>query len=61
MYTAPVKDLDFALHRVLDAGALSSTAHFADYSEDVGLAVLEEAGRFATQVLEPLNVIGDRT
>src|SRR5689334_18857510 len=61
MYTAPVKDLDFALHRVLDAGALSSSVRFAEYSEDLGTAVLEEAGRFAVEVLEPLNVSGDRT
>ena len=61
MYTAPIKDLDFALHRVLDAGALASTALFAEYSEEVGAAVLEEAGRFAGEVLEPLNTVGDRT
>jgi len=60
MYTPPVKEVNFALHRVLDAGALSGTTRYADYSEDVGSAVLEEAGRFASEVLEPLNVVGDR-
>jgi len=60
MFTAPVKDLDFALHRVLDAGALSGTPKFTEYSEEVGAAVLEQAGRFANEVLEPLNAVGDR-
>ncbi len=61
MYTAPIKDLNFVLHSVLDLEALNKTSRFSDYSIDVGTAVIEEAGKFASEILEPLNVIGDRT
>jgi len=60
MYTAPIKDLNFVLHTVLNANALSSTTRYAEYSADVGTAILEEAGKFATDVLDPLNASGDR-
>ncbi|MES1192459.1 MAG: acyl-CoA dehydrogenase [Steroidobacter sp.] len=61
MYSAPIKELNFALHAVLDAGSLNKTGRYAEYAEDVGIAVLEEAGKFASEVLDPLNASGDRT
>ncbi len=33
---------------------------YGDLTEDVVDAVLEEAGKFATEVIAPLNVVGDR-
>ena len=59
MYRAPVAEIAFALkhvagmNRALEAGALG------DLSEDVVDAVLEEAGRFATEEIAPLNKVGD--
>ncbi len=58
-YTAPIKDMQFVLHEVLrlpEAGI----AGYADLDADFTGAVLEEAGRFASEVLAPLNAVGDR-
>lgn len=60
MYAAPIKDLNFVLHAVLDAGSLSKTARYSEYAEDVGTAVIEEASKFAAEVLDTLNTTGDR-
>ena len=58
-YSAPINDLRFALHDVLKADRLFADIGFADATADIIDAVLEEAGRFTTSVLSPLNAIGD--
>jgi alkylation response protein AidB-like acyl-CoA dehydrogenase len=60
MYQAPLRDLRFVLHELLDTQRLTSTEVFADYSAELADSVLNEAARFAEQVLEPLNQSGDR-
>ncbi|WP_269791650.1 acyl-CoA dehydrogenase C-terminal domain-containing protein [Stenotrophomonas sp. Iso1] len=60
-YKAPVTDLRFALHDVLKAESLFAAMGLEDASADVIDAVLEEAARFSTAVLAPLNAIGDET
>ncbi len=60
MYSAPVKDLRFVLQRLLDLAALTRLPRFADYSPEVAEEILSAAGRFASEVLEPLNAAGDR-
>ena len=60
-YKAPLNDLRFALHDVLKAESLFAAMGLEDASADVIDAVLEEAGRFSTSVLAPLNAIGDQT
>jgi alkylation response protein AidB-like acyl-CoA dehydrogenase len=60
MYRAPLKDLGFVLHRLLDDGQLSKCVRFADYSAELGDTILQEAGKFAENVLEPLCKSGDR-
>jgi alkylation response protein AidB-like acyl-CoA dehydrogenase len=56
-YRAPVADIAFALKHGADlAHALAETEIGADGVE----AVLQEAGRFADEIIAPLNVIGDR-
>jgi len=59
MYRAPLREMRFVLEELLEAGTLSACPHFAEYSNDLGRSVLEEAGRFAESVLEPLNRSGD--
>ena len=58
-YTAPIKDMQFILHDVLKA----SQADIPGYDElepDFTGAVLEEAGKISSEVLAPLNVVGDK-
>jgi len=58
-YTAPVKDMQFILHEVLDLSG-QDIPGYADLDADFTGAVLEEAGKIATDVLTPLNQVGDR-
>jgi acyl-CoA dehydrogenase len=60
MYQAPVRDLRFVLHELLDTRVLENSPELPDYSAELADSVLTEAGRFAEQVLEPLNQSGDR-
>ena len=55
-YRAPVADIAFTLKH----GAGAALANQSDLSEQDIDAVLAEAGRFATDVIAPLNAPGDR-
>jgi alkylation response protein AidB-like acyl-CoA dehydrogenase len=57
-YRAPVADIAFTLKH--GAGLAPLLAQGGELTADDVDAVLEEAGRFATDVIAPLNVIGDR-
>jgi acyl-CoA dehydrogenase len=59
-YRAPVSDIAFALKHAAGFKQALDDGIYGDLSEDVVDAVLEEAGKFATDILAPLNIIGDR-
>jgi len=59
-YRAPLADLAFCLEEFADLPGLMGLPGFADLSGDVTQAILEEGGRFASEVLAPLNAPGDR-
>src|SRR5580700_781597 len=59
-YRAPVADIAFALKHATGFGPALTEGLYGDLTEDLVDAVLGEAGRFATDVLAPLNTIGDR-
>jgi alkylation response protein AidB-like acyl-CoA dehydrogenase len=48
-----------ALNHGAGLQAAVKAGHYGDFDHDIAAAVLEEAGRFASDVLAPLNVIGD--
>src|SRR5450432_538599 len=56
-YRAPVADIAFALKH---GAGLAPVLAKSELGEDGVDAVLEEAGRFATDVIAPLNAVGDR-
>ncbi len=59
-YRAPVADVVFLLNDVLDWERHSSLPGFADASPDVIEAILGEIAKLAEEVLQPLNLTGDR-
>ncbi|PZR00641.1 MAG: acyl-CoA dehydrogenase [Cereibacter sphaeroides] len=58
-YAAPVKDMQFLLHDVLKVQQ-ADIPGYADLDAAFTSAVLEEAGKLASDVLAPLNATGDR-
>jgi alkylation response protein AidB-like acyl-CoA dehydrogenase len=58
-YTAPVKDMQFILHDVLNVTG-ADVPGYADLDAGFTAAILEEAGKIARDVLAPLNASGDR-
>jgi alkylation response protein AidB-like acyl-CoA dehydrogenase len=58
-YRAPINDMLLALNHGAGLNAAVVAGHFGDYDSEITAAVLEEAGRFATDVLAPLNRVGD--
>ena len=59
IYTAPVRDIQFVLHEMLDISA-QQIPGYADLDRDFTEAVLDAAGKLAAEVLAPLNAVGDR-
>ncbi|WP_439138431.1 acyl-CoA dehydrogenase C-terminal domain-containing protein [Roseicyclus sp.] len=57
-YTAPSKDMQYVLHDVLDIAA-SDIPGYGDLDRDFTAAILDEAGKIASEVLAPLNPVGD--
>jgi alkylation response protein AidB-like acyl-CoA dehydrogenase len=57
-YTAPLKDMQFILHDVLNASE-QDIPGYAELDRDFTGAVIEEAGKLASDVLMPLNAVGD--
>jgi len=60
-YTPPIRDMQFLLYEVLDAIAqLKAQPAHAEIDAQTINSVLEEGGKFAAEVLAPLNLSGDR-
>ena len=57
-YTAPTKDQQFILHDVLNISG-QDIPGYADLDRDFTAAILGESGRIASEVLHPLNKVGD--
>ncbi|WP_272006768.1 acyl-CoA dehydrogenase C-terminal domain-containing protein [Roseovarius sp. ZX-A-9] len=57
-YTAPTKDIQFVLHNVLNVSQ-ADIPGYAELDAEFTAAVLDEAGKIASEVLQPLNAVGD--
>ncbi|MGH8668439.1 MAG: acyl-CoA dehydrogenase [Burkholderiales bacterium] len=59
-YTAPLKDMRFVLNELAGLGEVAKLPGYAEATPDTVDAILEEAARFASGVLDPLNRSGDQ-
>ena len=59
-YKAPTRDTRFIINEVLRLESYGNLPGFAAATPDIVDAVIEEAGRFASEVLAPLNASGDQ-
>ena len=58
-YAAPLKDMLFAIEELGDLDGVAVLPGLEEATPDMVAAILEEAGKFAGDVLSPLNRIGD--
>jgi acyl-CoA dehydrogenase len=59
-YRAPVADILFALKHASGFSAALAAGLYGELDEETVDAVLEEAGKFASDVIAPLNTVGDK-
>ena len=59
-YKAPVRDLTFILSEVLEIDRYTNQPGFQDVSAELAQQILEEAGKFADEVIAPINNPGDK-
>ena len=59
-YSAPVRDMQFVLHELLNLEAHNNLPGFEEVSRDLVDAILEEGAKLNQEVLQPLNQSGDR-
>jgi alkylation response protein AidB-like acyl-CoA dehydrogenase len=59
-YTPPLRDMKFVLHELFDVSSeFKEIPAYAEVDADTINAVLEEGGKFAAEVVFPLNITGD--
>lgn len=60
-YTPPLRDVQFILNEVLSASdTLKEFPAYAEFDADTYSQVIEEAGKFCAEVLQPINKSGDQ-
>ncbi|MBV2142510.1 acyl-CoA dehydrogenase [Falsochrobactrum sp. TDYN1] len=60
MYRAPVSEISHTLMKVAGLEKALDDNRFPEFSADLAEAILEEAGKFAAERVEPLRITGDR-
>ncbi|MGH8363152.1 MAG: acyl-CoA dehydrogenase family protein, partial [Gammaproteobacteria bacterium] len=59
-YTAPLRDMKFVLTELADLDEVARLPGFSEVTPDLLDTVLDAAGKFAAEVLAPLNQTGDQ-
>jgi len=59
-YRAPLAEMQFVLTELAGLDGIAQLPGYEDATPDTVAAILEEAGKFAADVLDPLNPVGDR-
>src|SRR5690242_19365549 len=59
-YVPDLREIRFAMTELADLAGVIALPGYEEASTDLVDAVLEEAGKFASSVLSPLNASGDR-
>jgi acyl-CoA dehydrogenase len=59
-YIAPLKDLNFVINDLVGLDEVNKLPGFGHATDDLLEPILDEASRFAREVLGPTNVIGDQ-
>jgi alkylation response protein AidB-like acyl-CoA dehydrogenase len=59
VYNAPLRDMRFVLHELHDSAGLVETIGQPEVTAELIDSILEEAAKFATEVLLPINASGD--
>ena len=59
VYNAPIRDMRFVLQELIGIGDYPEIPGLEEVTPDLADAILEESGKFCTEVLLPLNATGD--
>jgi alkylation response protein AidB-like acyl-CoA dehydrogenase len=59
-YRAPMQEIQFVMNELAGLEQVGKLPGYEDATSDTVAAILEEASKFATEVLDPLNAVGDR-
>ena len=59
-YRAPLAEMQFVMTELADLDEIARLPGFEDATTETVAAILEEADRFASEVLDPLNRVGDQ-
>ena len=59
IYNAPLRDMKFVMQEMLNIEQLTEYEKFAEADIDTLEAILEQSAKFSSEVLTPLNVVGD--
>jgi len=59
-YVAPLKDIRFVLNELAGLAQIAKFPGYEEATPDTTDAILEEASKFASEVLDPLNYSGDQ-
>ena len=59
-YVAPLKDMRFVLNELAGLAEVAKLPGFEEATPDTVDAILEEASKFASEVLDPINLSGDQ-